>query len=242
MKEIKELDNFSGSDGYLAVDGINNSTPGGKQLLSSLKGIIPLRIDMNQEESTIEGDINSIVDEINSGKILVVYGMVQDTYLTHQFVDWVINPLQDMSGNITYSLTYTGEWDVYSIYIVLYQSQTAENTIGVTLKQSFKCPGTYVDGGGNYNNFSVISDRDNWPKTVCIMQPYKPALYLTYISDDYVNGSSSGGIARLGVYLGKKPVLNQSTGRYDYTQDYIIKINWNTGEVVYSNVNPYDNT
>lgn len=39
MKNIKDFDTFSGTDGYLIVDGTNENTPGGKKLLSDIVGI-----------------------------------------------------------------------------------------------------------------------------------------------------------------------------------------------------------
>lgn len=35
---IKEYDDFAGQDGYIIVDGINDQTPGGKKLLSTIGG------------------------------------------------------------------------------------------------------------------------------------------------------------------------------------------------------------
>jgi len=40
MKEIKELNDFSGSDGYLAVDGLNNESAGGKKKLSDIQPLV----------------------------------------------------------------------------------------------------------------------------------------------------------------------------------------------------------
>lgn len=39
MKNIKDFDTFSGTDGYLIVDGTDENTPGGKKLLSDIVGI-----------------------------------------------------------------------------------------------------------------------------------------------------------------------------------------------------------
>lgn len=38
MKEIKEFADFSGTDGYVIVDGLTNADAGGKKLLSSIGG------------------------------------------------------------------------------------------------------------------------------------------------------------------------------------------------------------
>lgn len=38
MKNIKDFDTFSGTDGYLIVDGTDENTPGGKKLLSEISG------------------------------------------------------------------------------------------------------------------------------------------------------------------------------------------------------------
>ena len=44
MKEIKEFDNFSGTDGYVIVDGITSADAGGKKLLSTVGRLTPVSI------------------------------------------------------------------------------------------------------------------------------------------------------------------------------------------------------
>ena len=39
MKEIKEFDTFSGTDGYVIVDGLDEKTPGGKIKVPNYSGV-----------------------------------------------------------------------------------------------------------------------------------------------------------------------------------------------------------
>ncbi len=78
MIEIRNLPNFKGSDGYLAVDGLDPKTPGGKEKLSD---ILPLVLHAVTEEdpenpgnyySYINYDFVDLITKVKAGMPLTV--------------------------------------------------------------------------------------------------------------------------------------------------------------------------
>lgn len=67
MKEIKEFDDFNGSDGYVIVDSTDAETPGGKKLLSD---IIPVAsqategqvLTVNSQHKPVWDDVSVVPD------------------------------------------------------------------------------------------------------------------------------------------------------------------------------------
>ena len=53
MKNIKDFDTFTGTDGYLIVDGTDENTPGGKKLLSDLSTVPDLPSDASSKSYTL---------------------------------------------------------------------------------------------------------------------------------------------------------------------------------------------
>lgn len=78
MKEIKELADFTGSDGYLAVDGLDNDTAGGKKKLSDVQPLVLHAVTEEDPEnpgkynSHINYDFDDLLTKVKSGTPLTV--------------------------------------------------------------------------------------------------------------------------------------------------------------------------
>ncbi len=78
MIEIRNLPNFTGSDGYLAVDGLDNNTPGGKMPLSDIRPLVLHAVTSEDPEkpgkydSYINYSFDDLLTKVKSGIPLTV--------------------------------------------------------------------------------------------------------------------------------------------------------------------------
>lgn len=91
MKEIKEFDTFSGTDGYVIVDGLDAETQGGRKLLSDIIPSVPVT-DVKIGNTTIVSDgvatipenktVPTVTPTTDQGKVLKVNDSDQIVWAT----------------------------------------------------------------------------------------------------------------------------------------------------------------
>lgn len=99
MKEIKEFADFSGTDGYVIVDGITNADAGGKKLLSSIGGggynivnVTPTDSSISNEtyEMTIANKTLYIVDFSSLSEIIEHFSIIVPELNSGEYIDTIL--------------------------------------------------------------------------------------------------------------------------------------------------------